>query len=110
MNKEHQRISIATFCGFENIHKNEVTNFLQGNRKNRAVQLLPRYCSNLNAIREAEILIAKKGLAWEYSKILLKILGDVKGEVYVGCWYGATAKAEQKAEAILKTVGLWEES
>lgn len=61
---------------------------------------LPDYLSDLNAMHEAEKILNTNQAA-DYCELLRPII--------CGCWRLVHATAAQRAEAFLKTLGLWEE-
>ena len=68
---------------------------------------IPNYYSDLNACREAETKIAEK----RYSDALMRVIQD---ELCCGAvearYKTATATAPQRCEALLRTIGRWEEA
>lgn len=66
----------------------------------------PNYCTDLNAMAEAEKALssAKEKM---YFANLKKIVGDLTWHRTIGKLYRATAR--QRAEAFLLTLGKWEE-
>jgi len=61
---------------------------------------LPDYLSDLNAMHEAEKILNTNQAA-DYCELLRPII--------CGCWRLVHATAAQRAEAFLRTLGLWEE-
>lgn len=110
-----QRIAIAQACGWKNVHISHKLSptfykrLVGDNPVNPAWFHAPQYCTNLNAMHEAE-----------------KILSPTQSEVYVSvmdnvmeiptAFYGTArraylvmhATANQRAEAFLRTLNLWD--
>lgn len=117
MNKELQRIAIAEACGWTEINfpmgrdtvicpKREREN---GGKWSTAI---PDFCDDLNAMHEAEKMLSS---IFDYGK------GESQWSDYLG-WLGycrednikevfgvCHSTAAQRAEAFLKTLGLWQE-
>lgn len=106
MNQEKQRIAIAEACGWR--HKERV--FEVGIQielggwydPDGHTSDLPNYLNSLGDMREAvETLRHKDGPEWfDFQKHLLDICGSVMNCIQ--------ATAARRAEAFLKTLGLWE--
>jgi hypothetical protein len=124
MNKERQRIKIAEACGWT---RNKFEHWVAP--EGRCIVELwphdergspPHYLSDLNAIYDAEEILLKK-LPWpenwtEYIKNLSNVAGfsycDADEEDETEADYCARichATAEQRAEALLRTLNLWED-
>ena len=123
MNKEKQRIKIAEACGWE--FKKGKANPNQTMCREPgitfdcwwATDILPDYLNDLNAMHEAEktlegIKPVYKG-GWmtqfdDYEGALLEIVQEQgnRQRREAGC---TSATAAQRAEAFLKTLGLWTE-
>ena len=102
--------AIAEACGWK-----EVEPWLNGDRCFELNQSacgyqigdLPDYCNCLNAMHEAEKMLADED--WiEYHAILRKIFGPIRNVPAWGKW-DLHLTARQRAEAFLKTVDKWEE-
>jgi hypothetical protein len=63
-----------------------------------AYNFLPKYCSDLNAMHEAEEFL--------YGNLWIQYVNELADE---GSLFGIRATARQRAEAFLRTLGLWEE-
>lgn len=116
MKPERQRIKIAEACGYLDIHRCTrnmkarpdgvcLCGTKDGPSINypRDYEFIPDYLNDLNAMHEAERALAEDQLR-EYSDWLLVIVvaaGKPSG------WFNATA--EQRAEAFLRTLNLWED-
>jgi hypothetical protein len=103
MNKEQQRIAIAEACGWKR-HADGLGYYQGVHPAFMGGRAVPDYLNDLNAMHEAEkVLLTKDGFCgcWEtYSNILTASMG---------CTDIFHATAAQRAEAFLKTLGLWEE-
>ena len=117
MTDQEINMAIAEACGWK-----EVEPWLNGDRcfeLNKSVcgyraEDLPDYCTDLNAMNEAEETLAEE--QWESMfEFLIKIRWrDANDEQRKDYGSGKTlspsrAKAKQRAEAFLKTVGKWKE-
>jgi hypothetical protein len=106
MNPEAQRIAIAEACGYRNILKggmvylpDEVANCKLGNSKS-----VPDYLNDLNAMHEAEEVFGEFG-----SEIWAKYQRNLRGgDIAALSGELCHATAAQRAEAFLRTLGLWE--
>ena len=118
MNQEKQRIAIAEACGWADIKfHNETSPLLSkwnphygpglyGKSPNpnwSGLAPIPDYLNSLDAMHEAvETLRYRDGFEWfDFQKHLLDICGSVMNCIQ--------ATAEQRAEALLKTLRLWTE-
>lgn len=112
MNQEKQRIAIAEACGWEQSPdgKKWRTPYKSSYRFRRKIgdqfyytNEVPDYLNSLGAMHEAvETLRHKDGPEWfDFQKHLLDICGSTMNCIQ--------ATAAQRAEAFLKTLGLWEE-
>jgi hypothetical protein len=103
MNPEQQRIAIAETCGWELIENNPdhepYWEDPQGNMiaVSFAMQRIPDYCTDLNAMHEAEKVL-ESSQEQSYFELLHDIAGNLK-------FYRSTAS--QRAEAFLRTLSLW---
>ena len=88
MTNEQINIAIAEACGEDN------DSIFRG--------LIPDYCNNLNEMHEAEKVLLS-GHWMRYCECLTYLLGK---SVYAS----VHAKARDRAEAFLKTLGKWEEA
>ena len=107
MNKEQQGIKIAEACGFTDVKPLVVKNVKhKGDDKQVGIWSeqgwIPDYLNDLNAMHEAEELCG------EFYSIRSCVYDD-----WLSCVIGHEQKwratAAQRAEAFLKTLGLWEE-
>lgn len=99
MNKEQQRIAIAKACGWK---FSEVTGawHLKGRGYDTTI---PDYLNDLNAMHEAEAVLTREQLV-DYCNTTLR---STTGEGNVVDYKMIRATADQRAEAFLRTLGLW---
>ena len=103
MNPEEQRIKIAEACG----HKFEKFMCNPPRLINPAIQLseIPDYLNDLNAMHEAEKVLDGLDCFPNPRLVYYDNLRDVcRNPEPTNCW---SASAAQRAEAFLKTLGLW---
>jgi len=103
-------IIIARACGWKSKEETNGEPWLwQRIRKDKMIESRlepPDYCNDLNAMHEAEKMLAPKNWNrfsekwWDYYNHLLD--GDVHKAIH--------ATARQRAEAFLRTLGKWEEA
>ena len=98
MKPEKQRIAIAEACGYERLTQYEAVWRHKGSKIYTAGNL-PNYLNDLNAMAEAENLVLKSA---QQCRDYADFLDDGNG--------GHFATSAQRAEALLRTVGKWEES
>jgi DNA-binding transcriptional regulator PaaX len=102
MKPEQQRIAIAEACGWRKMEAPKELGF-GASAPDKCwyfTHQLPDYLSDLNAMHEAEKILNTNQAA-DYCELLRPII--------CGCWRLVHATAAQRAEAFLKTLGLWEE-
>jgi len=97
MTDEQINQAIAEACGWTDISSDGVVGKAPGETCNR-VMFVPLYCTNLNAMHEAE-----KTLTDDQMWIMAR-----KIELNEDRWY-FHASARERAEAFLRTLGKWEE-
>jgi hypothetical protein len=105
MTPEAQRIAIAEACGWKWFNgNNQFWITPDGNCDGK--QPLPDYLNDLNAMHEAEsrILITEKQKA-DYARELIYIAWTSEQPVYAPIH----ANADQRREALLRTLGKWVE-
>ena len=106
MTNEQINVAIAEACGWK-----EITNCTCGGKKGgcplggHASSYTPNYCGDLNAMHEAEKVLAPKNWDrfsenWHNYYMHLR-RGDADRAIH--------ATARQRAEAFLRTLGKWEE-
>lgn len=115
MNKEAQRIAIATavFGGrwYTNPEGVSYLRFDEDRSKDRTLQNIPDYLTDLNAMHEAENILnhEQQGQYCAWLKITIdRDCADIPGSIssLLRSWYWH-ATAAQRAEAFLKTLNLW---
>lgn len=102
MTPKKQRIAIAQACGWEVIADTlcEVHPDKNGEPEVTPVAPLPEYLLDLNAMHEAEkVLTAKQ--RYEFQVLICRMVG-------IG-FEAICSTAAQRAEALLKTLGLWKD-
>jgi hypothetical protein len=107
MKPEQQRIAIAKVCGFTDFFtpsKFELFGKHEPESMGRDYLDVPDYPSDLNAMHEAENLLTD-AQSDRYISILDKMIVKPKRGI---CYYVAHATAAQRAEAFLRSLGLWE--
>lgn len=67
---------------------------------------IPDYCSDLNAMHEAEMVLAKEQIR-EYQTYMYDMACEINNTC--GRWMPYSATARYRAEAFLKALGKWEE-
>lgn len=73
-------------------------------------EFIPDYCTDLNAMHEAESILHRKKP--EFSQILLDLVSEAAGvgvQYAHGSFAHIHAHAKLRAEAFLRTLGKWEE-
>jgi len=119
MNKSKQKVTIALACGYKNVGS---TGFANPNWKSweeptgKRVASLPDYPNDLNAMHEAEKAITMHpDFEYKYGETLARatIGKEFEDEGFAPNGWGyfsvLRATAAQRAEAFLKTLGLWED-
>jgi hypothetical protein len=109
MTPKAQRIAIAEACGWKETHIMQMGakgKYVRTYQKGRGKlhQHLPDYLNDLNAMHEAEKTLNPIQAAG-YVRILTSIAWQSEQPVFAPM----TAKADQRAEAFLKTIGKWED-
>ena len=104
MTDEQINAAIAEACGW--------TNVTAAHRSGKApgadyvgYEFYPNYCGDLNAMHEAERIIADKGVNawWIYCGNIVRLMPSIFGNETA-----VMATARQRAEAFLRTLGKWE--
>jgi len=107
MNPEQQRIAIAEACGWTECqlikgYDGKLVPYGFAPNESPILKETPDYLSDLNAMHHAENYCLHNLLLWaKYRHLLLLITSNVSG-------VPESATAAQRAEAFLKTLGLWE--
>jgi hypothetical protein len=104
MTDKQINVAIARACGWTELRE-DITGKAPGETANR-VFFLPMYCTNLNAMHEAEKTL-KIADSHEYTNLLYDIA--CKAQEENGKWLPYSISARQRAEAFLRTLGKWEE-
>ena len=102
MSPEAQRIAIAEACGYKRLTQHEAVWSHKGSKIYTAGNL-PNYLADLNAMRDAEMVLAPDQIT-DY----LEWLGMCSGDDAHQVWAYVHATAAQRAEAFLRTIGKWE--
>jgi hypothetical protein len=101
MTDEQINAAIARECGWKDVWRcqgvSETASFVGTSPENEFIPV-PNYCTDLNAMHEAEEALKGKQFA-----AYAAILGDRDGTLY-----GIRATARQRAEAFLRTLRKWE--
>ena len=118
MTREKQRIAIATACGWKSPTLPEVAalqdgwltsgeHWLSPSGVLRPAHHMPDYLNDLNAMHEAEKVLTEKGVNawWTYVGFIHR-----HNPTPFGTETAVHATAPQRAEAFLRTLGLWEET
>ena len=105
-NKEKQIIAIAEFCGWS---QDEVLGWWAPDDSewygtSWGIDMLPDYLNDLNAMHDAEKMLFKFG-----PKDSNSIVANRMHDYAEALGYDIHATAEQRAEALLKTIGRWED-
>jgi len=107
MNKEQIRIKIAEACGWTPTPEGLYTKDPAGLRPPfRHPEHLPDYLNDLNAMHEAETVLTEKKVR-SYAFILAQVLDTSPTVDLDDQFLNIHATAAQRAEAFLKTLGLW---
>jgi hypothetical protein len=115
MTPDEQRTAIAKICGWTDIRRQRLyagdqdlwgTKLIGGEKhRNR----LPNYLGDLNAMHEAEKVLTATQLT-VYRNTLAIMNGGIcidDGGSFVNLSFAVSATAAQRAEAFLRTLGLW---
>ena len=113
MNPEQQRIAIAEACGWRCTaeFKEAIACWIRPNGMSHQTELLPNYINDLNAMHEAEKVLAHDQMI-DYSRHVGKLVTSYL-PASRAAWMDfrlINATAAQRAEAFLRTIGKWEES
>jgi hypothetical protein len=115
MTEHEQRVAIAEWMGWRFLEP-ESGMCLHPDGGRVPAKLVPDYVGDLNAVREATIKLtsAQKeqflhwlmGICQGQAKAAY---GFVSDDAFTALWMGTFASAAQRAEALLRTLGLWKE-
>jgi hypothetical protein len=121
MTPEAQQIAIAEALGWEIVTKMMGVNtslifgIKPGSGPLDAMRPIPNYLNDLNAMHEAEKILNPSQRVDYLHTLGLDVLklyplaGDYWMAQELDCWAMLSATAAQRAEAFLKTLGLWTE-
>jgi len=115
MTDQQINAAIAEACGWTDIHDSGPWHNhtlwgyppIKPGQGGNAYKYLPNYCTNLNAMHEAEKVLIK-----DRNSYLTTLAGLVEVDHLRGLdadWPWVCATARQRAEAFLRTLGKWEE-
>ena len=107
MNKEKQRVAIAEICDRIYSYYHTDKGFLYGSNEGQVGRFkIPDYLNDLNSMHEAvmSLSICKRS---DFCVMLNKVMDQERNSV--GWQNLIHATAEQRAEALLKTIGRWED-
>jgi hypothetical protein len=105
MTDEQIDAAIAKSCGWTEIDGLSAKGLMgKPPKKLCSFNYLPNYCTDLNAMHEAEKVILPKFSHFYANKLALITGVDCSDDP---CFFCATAR--QRAEAFLRTLGKWEE-
>lgn len=116
MTPEKQRIKIAKICGWHDFFPEAFNQKWWGGKPtarppktNDGPRVLPDYLNDLDAMHEAEKILGFR--RWhDYSMFLIDTVGASHSDLsHEGTFARIHATAAQRAEAFLRTLGLWEE-
>ncbi len=111
MTPESQRIAIATACGWKNVHTLIVKNVTKkGDDRKVGITSddgwVPQYLNDLNAMHEAEKVLDEDQHQYDYVGHLVKKDWS-EAWSFTDAQKAIHATATQRAEAFLRTLGLW---
>ena len=115
MTPEQQRIAIAESCGLTNVAPMIVKN-VKHKGDDITVGIwsddgwVPQYLNDLNAMHEAEKVLTVAQRINYANQIGVVLSGGSVGRAIPNWWFIHEATASQRAEAFLRTLGLWEET
>jgi hypothetical protein len=117
MTPEAQQKAMAEFCGWlihGCAHENSGHRYSAplGTSPFLGRHALPDYLNDLNAMHEAEKLLAKSDLWWRFCSVLNGIIcvdaDEPMNQEPETLWGMIHATAAQRAEALLRTIGKWQ--
>jgi hypothetical protein len=115
MKPEAQRIAIAEACGWTEVEACSCKEVPHGKApRQEAFQHLPDYLNDLNAMHEAEKVLKgptndEHSQRAAYAEHLTFILTALEEPTDIWYWEHIHATPAQRAEAFLRTLGLWQE-
>jgi hypothetical protein len=105
MTNEKINAAIAETCGWTKINVEHRSGISPTNGLMMGAEFFPNYCTDLNAMHEAERSLHEPLREMYVCKLLGKVADS---PTYL--WDILTAHPRSRAEAFLKTLGKWEES
>ena len=113
MNEEAQRIAIAEACGWKPTGEYFEDDWVWMSKGFERVKqrMLPDYLHDLNAMHEAAMVLEHSMSKLDYTAYLDELVGLVCANPAHPSGYATAvdATATQRAEAFLRTLGLWTE-
>jgi hypothetical protein len=100
MTDEQINAAIAEACGWENVGRYPKSRNVWVGKHAGRLQEVPDYCTDLNAMAEAEKVLDSDELFKGYYLALYDITQSTRWPI--------CATAKQRAEAFLRTLGKWE--
>lgn len=116
MTPDQQRIAIATACGWTDIRRQRLyagDQDLWGNKligSDNCRNRLPDYLNDLNACHEMEQVLTEKQQRDFCFRLLLKLVDGSLTSDLNDHFIFLHATADQRAEAFLRTLDLWQET
>jgi hypothetical protein len=105
MTDQKINVAIAEACGWRPRHH---CNGFYREGHDGWIEQLPSYCSDLNAMHEAEKVLPYEKLG-DYLNRLVELTGYCDTKTWTQANFDLnTATARQRAEAFLRTLGKWE--
>ena len=103
MTDQQINAAIAETCGW----KSKGNTWLTPNGTPVFASDVPDYCTDLNAMHEAEEHLSESTNMVDYTNILYDMACEI--QLKLGKWNPYGLSARHRAEAFLKTLGKWEE-
>lgn len=103
MTKEHQRIALAKWAGWTNIVTSILSGILGKNPDGSLYEPLPNYPESLDACHSIEVKLTDAQHALFRAFLFKTDAGAFSRE-------NVSATSEQRCEALVKALGLWESS
>jgi hypothetical protein len=108
MTDEQINAAIAEACGWEAVCVDGGSGYYKGFDNGAELRPdLPDYCTDLNAMHEAEKVLTKEQVR-EYQTYMYDMACKIDNTC--GRWMPYSATAAYRAEAFLRTLGKWEEA
>jgi hypothetical protein len=106
MTNEQINAAIARECGWSEVNSTHRSGKAP-NAEYIGSEFIPNYCTDLNAMHQAEKVLTKDRNSYLTELAILVSTDDLRGQDADWPWVCATAR--QRAEAFLRTLGKWEE-